>query len=207
MVAGRNTPVAGSLHGRTKKDSAIEQDLYPLRTTCQGSGCPDVPTGRVVGPEGHLPGPPRFPVADEALLRYETGVLWSSAIAFRLLVDLAEDQRAVLHHPETPRYGRARAQLPYLLRASTALGVRSGEAGSAVSVELAAWVPHPAGRGHGFYSCFRLVLEDHVVVYAILFCFYDGTERSPGFRTPEAARAFPRSQGFQEVLDEAQDTH
>jgi len=39
-------------------------------------------------------------------------------------------------------------------------------------------------------------LEAGVPYYAVLFCFYDGTEASPGFRSLEAAHTFALSQGF-----------
>jgi len=92
-----------------------------------------------------------------------------------------------------------------MLSRSVPLGVRAGEAGISVAVEVALWASPPTGRGYGFYSCFRLLREAGVVTAAVLFCFYDGTERSPGFRTESAAQSFARSQGFQEAVDDVQD--
>ena len=125
--------------------------------------------------------------------------------ALASLRSLPAASRIVSHRPETPRYARARVQLAYVVSRSVALGVRAGEAGLPVAVEIALWVSPPSGRGYGFYSCFRLLRDAGVVTAAVLFCFYDGTERSPGFRTETAAQSFARSQGFQEVVDDAQD--
>lgn len=102
----------------------------------------------------------------------------------------------VQHEPETPRYGRARAKLRYILGHGTVLGARRHTESAAV--EVAVWAPPSTGLGHGYYACFRLVRAPASEVYALLFCFYDGTERSPGFRSAAAALTFARSQGFSE---------
>lgn len=124
--------------------------------------------------------------------------------ALLLLRALPPAKRIVVHRPETPRYARARAQLRYLVVRALALGVRPGEEGTARAVELACWAPPPSGRGAGFYGCFRLLREDGDAVLAALFCFYDGMDRSPGFRTESAARAFAHTHGFQEVLNDVE---
>ena len=118
------------------------------------------------------------------------------------LRSLRDDQRAVVHQPETARYARARAKLRYLLASSVALGVRPSEIGSRSAVEIACWARPSTGRGHGYFSAFRLYREEGVAVLGVLFCFYDGTESSPGFRSAAAARAHALSTGFREVLDE-----
>jgi hypothetical protein len=52
-------------------------------------------------------------------------------------------------------------------------------------------------RGPGLYSCMRLFLAGETV--ALLFCFHDGTEKSPGLRSMWAARTYAKSKGFEEV--------
>jgi hypothetical protein len=69
-------------------------------------------------------------------------------------------------------------------------------------MELAVWARPPSGAGHGYYACFRIEFDDGFPVFAVLFAFYDGTDGSPGFAQLSAARAYARSQGFQ---DEDQD--
>ncbi|MEZ4227507.1 MAG: hypothetical protein R3B13_41595, partial [Polyangiaceae bacterium] len=68
---------------------------------------------------------------------------------------------------------------------------------------VAAWAPPPTGRGSGYYWCVRLHLDEHErVELAVLYCFYDGTERSPGFRSLNDASAYSADHGFQQVNDE-----
>lgn len=107
----------------------------------------------------------------------------------------------VQHNPATPRYGRALAKLGYVLRESIGLGVRRSE-GTTGSVEIASWSPNPDGLGYGYYSCFRLYLDgaQDQVVSAVLFCFYDGTEKSPGFRTLSSAQEYCRLHAFKDTL-------
>jgi len=112
--------------------------------------------------------------------------------------------RFVQHEPETARYARARQKLSYLIDASQLVGTRPGARESAL--EVAAWAPPPDGRGPGYYSCFRVFRGgDGQVTAAVLFCFWDGTEASRGFRSFEAARSFATSDGFEEVDDGNQD--
>lgn len=102
---------------------------------------------------------------------------------------------AVHHEPETPRYRRARSKVLYLLNASELLGVRPADYPGAV--ELALWAPAPSGRGNGYYSCLRVfVSQDREATAGLFFCFWDGTEASPGFRSLDAARAHAISDGF-----------
>ncbi len=126
---------------------------------------------------------------------------------FQVLIALRDDQRAVLHQPETARYSRARTKLGYLLVNASPLGIRAGEGGRDSAIELACWARPSTGRGHGYLAIFRLLLEEGQAVFAILFCFYDGTEGSPGFRSLSAAATHARSTGFSEVLDEDNPRH
>ena len=104
----------------------------------------------------------------------------------------------VQHNPPTPRYGRAASKLGYLLRSAVVLGVRR-EGAADERVEISVWAPNAEGRGTGYYGCFRLYFERDAVSLALLFCFYDGTEKSPGFRSVGAAREYSRASGFEEV--------
>lgn len=118
----------------------------------------------------------------------------------RAMAGLPRRMRLVLHQPETARYQRARARFDYLMEAAHVLGVRaSGSSGS--SLEVALWAPPPAGQGYGLYACVRLYYDGHALNLAVLFCFYDGTEGSPGFKSPAAALCFARSNGFEEPTD------
>lgn len=103
----------------------------------------------------------------------------------------------VMHEPTTPRYGRAQAKLRYLLRESQVVGHRDADYPGAI--EIAAWAPSPSG-GVGYYSCFRLFLgSDREVIAAVLFCFYDGTEKSPGFKSFRSAQEFADAHGFEVI--------
>ncbi len=111
---------------------------------------------------------------------------------------LPRSWRAVQHEPETPRYARARAKLEYILREAVYLGTRKPERGLD-AIEIAVWARPGHGRGFGYYCCFRLFLDKGTVSWAVLFCFYDGTEGSPGFKSVDTARAYARSHGFNGV--------
>lgn len=118
---------------------------------------------------------------------------------------LSSRQRAVEHQPETPRYARARTKLRYLVERAIYLGERPNPLHQNC-VEIAVWVPPGHGRGPGYYGCFRMYLEDNMPVFAVLFCFYDGTEGSPGFRSLDAAGVFAVENGFEKgVRDEDTD--
>jgi len=116
---------------------------------------------------------------------------------------LTPEQIYVHHVPVTPRYGRAAQKLRYLLRASSALGQRASAHRDAEAVEIATWAP-PQGRGHGYYACFRIFIEKGEPSVAVLFSFYDGTDKSPGFKSMAAAQAYAATQGF-EKTDEQDD--
>ena len=110
---------------------------------------------------------------------------------------LAPDQRAVWHQPETPRYAKARQKLAYLIRAAQLLGCQPDPERSE-STLVAVWAPPERGSGTGYYGCFRVFTEEKRPVFAVLYCFYDGTERSPGFKSLGAAVAYAEAQGFRE---------
>jgi hypothetical protein len=51
-----------------------------------------------------------------------------------------------------------------------------------------------------------LFVDDGVTTGAVLFCFYDGTESSPGFSSLQEAQTYARSNGFtKETQDDTQD--
>lgn len=111
------------------------------------------------------------------------------------LRELPEDALWVQHRPLTPRYVRAAAKLPALLRSAALLGTRPAE--NPEHTELATWSPPPDGRGVGAYCCFRAYgARVGPLRAAALFCFYDGRDQSPGFRTLSSAQTFARDAGF-----------
>jgi len=112
------------------------------------------------------------------------------------LQGLPEDRVFVQHEPPTPRYGRAQAKLCYVVRKSYCLGSRESPEHGEGAMDIALWCPPPQGRGYGYYTCFRIFQSEDEVVAAVLFCFYDGTEKSPGFKSRSAAQAFAESRGF-----------
>lgn len=107
------------------------------------------------------------------------------------LREVPDGQRVVQHRPETDRYARARLLLRYVVRAAAFLGSRMGDSGD----EIAVWCAPASGRGHGYYACFRFI-EHERTTWAVLFCFYDGTESSPGFRSVGAAASHAAQYGF-----------
>ncbi|MCB9780528.1 MAG: hypothetical protein H6742_18320 [Alphaproteobacteria bacterium] len=115
------------------------------------------------------------------------------------LRDVPLDFRVVQHDPMTRRYDRANQKLDYLVREGRFLGIRASERTGAVAIELAVWTRSAAGKGCGYYACFRLFLDDHGTAnYAVLFCFYDGTDGSPCLKGFESALTFARSNGFKD---------
>lgn len=110
----------------------------------------------------------------------------------------------VEHQPLTPRYERAANRLEYLLENALVLGVREADGHHTGCIEIAVWAPEPARRGDGYYACFRVTLVDREPCFAVLYCFYDGRDRTPGFRSSDAAQAYSLSQGFR---DDIRDHH
>lgn len=116
------------------------------------------------------------------------------------ILSLPKSRRIVQHEPETPRYWRARRKLVYILKKSVILGDKSST-GSSSGLEVATWAPAGSGHGFGFYCCFRVYFEGENPTMAILYCFYDGSEGSPGFGTLESAQAYAFSRDFKELSD------
>ena len=115
---------------------------------------------------------------------------------------LPEEAVFVAHNPPTPRYGRAQAKLRYVLRTASVLGGRRSDLVEH-AIETAAWSPPPTGRGNGYYVCFRLFFDQFErVEQAVLYCFYDGTDGSPGFKTLHEAGEYARLNGFGAGHDE-----
>ena len=108
--------------------------------------------------------------------------------------DLDDRHLAAEHQPETLRYSRARAKLRYLVNQGQQIGERSVQDRPS-EVEIAVWSPPDQGR-YGCSSCFRIYHRRKIPTFAVLFCFYDGTENSPGFRSVGSARAYAESEGF-----------
>ena len=115
--------------------------------------------------------------------------------------ELPATHRFVVHEPETPRYARARQKLRYVLRQGVYLGC-AGDIRDEGHLEIAVWAPPDHGGGPGYSCCFRLFIEHGVATGAVLFCFYDGTDSSPGISTLEEARAFAHENGFAEEMDD-----
>ena len=116
------------------------------------------------------------------------------------VTQLSAAHRFIEHQPETPRYARARQKLPYLIREGVYLGC-SHRVPPDDRVEIAIWAPPADGKGPGYYCCFRLYLEDDMVMYASLFCFYDGTESSPSLSNLHEAEAYARANQFAKETD------
>lgn len=114
---------------------------------------------------------------------------------------LGPERIYVQHSPMTPRYGRAAQKLRYVLRASSVLGQRALVGPDTDAIEIATWAPPQHGRGHGYYACFRIFRHEGEPSAAVLFCFYDGTDKSPGFKSINAATVYAVAQGFDQTDD------
>lgn len=107
-------------------------------------------------------------------------------------------QRVVVQHePETARYKRARRYLTHVVRSSSCVGVRAAPEGPENAVEAVLWCRSPVGRGCGFYSGLRVYVADGAVVFAVLFCFYDGRDASPCIKSLEGAQTVALSYGYE----------
>jgi hypothetical protein len=115
------------------------------------------------------------------------------------LRQLPAERRAVQHEPETPRYAKARQKLRYIVREARLLGVQEDPERPGAAWLLAVWAPPDRGIGYGYYACFRAYLDQGRILLAVLYCLYDGTESSPGFKSFDPAKAFAKTQGFHEV--------
>ena len=112
------------------------------------------------------------------------------------------DCLVVEHVPKSKRYNRAESLLDYIARHSAVLGTRkTDERGRENAVEVALWSKNPRGQGCGLYVVIRFFYEKKASphpYWGALFCFYDGSDSSPCLRSPESARAYAASQGYEE---------
>jgi len=102
----------------------------------------------------------------------------------------------VQHEPFTPRYSNALIYLRKLVHFGDCLGFR--EVIQNTTIEIAVWLElGTKRRTPGIYCCFRLTYtpEMHLRI-AVLFCFYDGTEKSPIFYNKDSATVYARNEGF-----------
>lgn len=106
----------------------------------------------------------------------------------------------VEHEPETDRYARARQKLQYIIKVGQLVGTKST---SKTVRELAVWAPSNSRGRSGYYACIRVFHKDEEVLYAILYCFYDGTDGSPSVNSASSARFIARSEGFFEENENA----
>jgi hypothetical protein len=112
------------------------------------------------------------------------------------LQKLPLDLVSVAHQPMTPRYSRAIDKRIYLLREGVLLGERSASYKQAVEVALFAENPN-GNKKPGYYAGVRIFLDEKkTVLSAVIFCFYDGTEKSPGFKNVDAAFKYALEGGF-----------
>ena len=119
-------------------------------------------------------------------MRYTLGVLQA----------LPPEAVDVVHEPMTERYFRASDKRKLIIKTGIFLGTRRAEAINAQ--ELAMWMPNPSGgRRCGYYANFRLFYSaEGEPLSATLYCFYDGTHKSPCLRTQGSAHAYAKSEGF-----------
>ena len=105
-------------------------------------------------------------------------------------------QVAVRHEPMTKRYQYAAEKMERILDNSAYVGMH------AVSlphvIEVALFLENERNtKKPGWYSCFRLFYStDERILSATLFCFYDGTEKSPAIYSLDAARAYAKDGGY-----------
>jgi len=106
----------------------------------------------------------------------------------------------VEHEPETDRYARARQKLQYIIKVGRLVGTKST---SETVKELAVWAPSNSSGRSGYYACIRVFHKDDEVLYAILYCLYDGTDGAPSVTSASSARLLARSEGFLEENENA----
>jgi len=118
------------------------------------------------------------------------------------LRSLPPERVDVRHEPMTDRYFRAIDKRKMILRLGTFLGIRETRSGR--SWEISMWLQHPTGRTRcGYYAVFRIFYSaTNKPVSATMFCFYDGTDKSPCLKTPASALAYAGNEGFH-VQEEA----
>ena len=118
---------------------------------------------------------------------------------FEMLKRLPPECIGVAHVPRSPRYVRGERRIRYVLSEGFFLGSQKDPEREDKAVCIAVWSPSPTGRGAGYYSCFRIFLDElGRPTHAALYCHYDGTDHSPILRSPLSAREFAKGHGFQE---------
>lgn len=112
------------------------------------------------------------------------------------LRELPLDLVGVAHQPMTLRYSRAFDKRIYLLREGILLGERSASYRQAIEIAIFAENPN-SNKKPGYYACLRIFLDEKkAVLSAVIFCFYDGTEKSPGFKSVHSALKYALEGGF-----------
>jgi hypothetical protein len=112
------------------------------------------------------------------------------------LRELPLDLVSVAHQPMTPRYSRALDKRIYLLREAVLLGERSANYKQAIEIALFAENPN-GNKKPGYYACMRIFLDEkRAVLSAVVFCFYDVSEKSPGFKNVDTALKYALEGGF-----------
>lgn len=129
---------------------------------------------------------------------------WTRTPWRQVLASLSDSGSLIIaHEPEdTRRYQRARTQIRYVIRVSIPVGVRPAVGHEEYAFEVMMWCPAPDGRRCGIYTVFRVVIFEGEAVFATLFCFWDGTDRSACFKDMQSAKAHALAQGCSEVIYE-----
>ena len=129
----------------------------------------------------------------------DTGNLLSEV---RSLMERDRDRVFVHHEPWTARYIRAERDLKRVVFQGRLIGskrVQSGEPG----FEIVVWNDQDFEERYGLYSVFRIYAQDNgKISSAILYCFYDGKDKSSEkFRTEASAREFMKGFGYEGTND------
>jgi hypothetical protein len=99
---------------------------------------------------------------------------------------------SVVHDPMTQRYFYAAEKLERIVDDVVLVGVRS--VNPPHIFEIATFLENDRNtKKPGWYVCFRLFYsENGTILSATLFCFYDGTEKSPSIFSVDAAKAYAK---------------
>lgn len=107
---------------------------------------------------------------------------------------LPDTHLTVQHNPMSLRYSRALNKLWLVVRDGQLLGHR--EMDRHIS-EIAVWCNSGVEKRCGYYACFRIFYDKiDNASSAIMFCFYDGTEKSPCMKSVSSAQTYAKSEGF-----------
>ena len=106
-----------------------------------------------------------------------------------LLQQLDPEKIEIKHNPMTERYRtHAFSSLVYLLKNGVCIGWRKLEKPILDEmIEVVIWAEPLFADSCGFYSCFRLHFLQQKLERATFFCFYDGKDKSPCFKSQEDA--------------------